>query len=1454
MKKWIKFIFILKLTFYFNCFCYSQAPTNTSYSPQSGPIGSEVSISGSNFSNDNSKNHVYFGPEKAELVSSSQTKVLVKVPLGASYETISISNNNLIGFSKDKFNTTFNSAKAFHDKSFEKLEELKVTPDGNFAIYDFAVGDFDNDGKPDLIYSKGNAIRINRNLSTKANVSFEKVFEYTHSAEYPLYISVYDFNADGKLDLILNSNYIVTILINNTPINSSKISFIKEFEIGFGTFIRERMVVGDLDIDGDLDLIGTENNLDGSIFILKNITKPTDKTISFDEKKLIKIGGNLLGTAIKDLDNDNKTEIITTVFYPDSTFDKIIILKNLSNGENIIFENAGNVNIGRGFERFAFERLFGTKNFDLVINEYIGNISVYKNNSTINKIQFDKQEFNREKNFENADGVPFFNDINGDGRIELIFPEQVNRISVLPFKILNDKLEYNEKFSFQTTNQKQITNDIIIADMDMDGKPDFLAANNSETFPLFSNITILRNKIEAPYIKSFYPQNASSGEIIKINGRNFIGINSIEIGKTKVQSFQIVSDSVINFVVPQNVNSGNILVRSITGEDEMEGYTVYKTPQIVSIDPNFGEVGEKIKISGLNFSTNENNQNVLFGSVKAKILEATTKNIVTEIPSGATFGPISISSNNLTSKSINSFPITFGGNLNISKNSFEPKFDINLDFEIRSLAIGDLNGDEKADLVFGRGDFVGRIGIIENESQKGIINSNSFKKNYLYDLSLGLKRTYLADLDNDGKIELIEYNSGSSKFSIYHNNSSNKIRSFSKIVDVLVDGDIRDLEFCDVDLDGRLDICFVGYNTSFKYYYSILKNNSVNGIIDNNTFSKFFFRYALNRPISISTGDIDLDGKPDIVLANNGEDWNTGSFSILMNLSKEGTIDFGPEIEYPVKGNPSSVFCHDLDNNGLLDVGIVDQYFGNLTIFKNTDKRIKINQKNTFYLGSFVYDSAISDLNGDGKPEVIIGYQQFDNPLPKISVLQNKSNLTDIQFKEKVDFKTGDYPLSFSICDVDNDGKQDIITGNGGHSGSISILRNRVNEPLITSFFPLEAHTGDKITILGENFENLNSVNFGKKTAQSKNLISSTTIEAIVGEGSSGEITVETKYGKYSLSGFKYIPSAPVINNILQTPEKNNSTISINGQNFTEIIDIKFGDKSISNFKTDSSSNISFIMCESYLGDIIVKTSGGSVIYKNFNFKTEIQNLTSNILGQNYVCSGKNSNLQGTVSGGISPFGYTWYMNNTILAEKLNSIDITEAASYKLEIIDNRGCKTISPIFEISKRNSPNATILVNGKTSILNGESVNLTIPSNPQQTYKWFKDNKIIVENTTNVYTASDAGKYSAIVTENGCSSQSNEVTINLILSNEINLLPDLKVFPNPSEGIFNIEFSNNSINPIELSILNLKGIEIWSKKIETKGKVSEKVNLTKQPKGVYYILIEKQNKIHTIKLINN
>ncbi|HEY7423311.1 MAG TPA: VCBS repeat-containing protein [Gemmataceae bacterium] len=196
---------------------------------------------------------------------------------------------------------------------------------------------------------------------------------------------------------------------------------------------------------------------------------------------------------------------------------------------------------------------------------------------------------------------------------------------------------------------------------------------------------------------------------------------------------------------------------------------------------------------------------------------------------------------------------------------------------------------------------------------------------------------------------------------------------------------------------------------------------------------------------SIAVGDINNDGKPDIVVGEGEEDGATfGDPGFISVLLGNGNGGFGLPVNFDAGSPPASrVALADLNGDGLLDI-VTDH-----SVLLNSNSLIALmNQGNPFGIGwvpqdyNFVAENglALGDLNGDGRPDIVA---MGDSNQIQVWLNNGTGGFTAGQQV----FEGGAYhplpPFVFdnavALGDVNGDGKLDVVMANGT-SNSVSVF------------------------------------------------------------------------------------------------------------------------------------------------------------------------------------------------------------------------------------------------------------------------------------------------------------------------------------------------------------------------------------------------------------------------------
>lgn len=248
-----------------------------------------------------------------------------------------------------------------------------------------------------------------------------------------------------------------------------------------------------------------------------------------------------------------------------------------------------------------------------------------------------------------------------------------------------------------------------------------------------------------------------------------------------------------------------------------------------------------------------------------------------------------------------------------------------------------------------------------------------------------------------------------------------------------VDDGPRSVIPTDLDSDGDIDLA-VGYNGNNwdpDTVISVLKNNG-----DGTFAARIDYRTGLV-PMEVSSADFDNDGDIDLAVVNQGDYLNPGStVSVLTN---SGNAIFSSKADYSAGVRPISIFCSDLDGDGYADLAVANFESGTVSVLKNKGDGT-FGTKVDYDLGAWPASVSGSDLDLDGDIDlVIVSNQGCDG---KLIVLENNGDGT---LAAPVD-----YPMegiSLFASDLDDDGFSDLAIvnswGNPCYSGdSVFIFKN----------------------------------------------------------------------------------------------------------------------------------------------------------------------------------------------------------------------------------------------------------------------------------------------------------------------------------------------------------------------------------------------------------------------------
>ena len=191
-------------------------------------------------------------------------------------------------------------------------------------------------------------------------------------------------------------------------------------------------------------------------------------------------------------------------------------------------------------------------------------------------------------------------------------------------------------------------------------------------------------------------------------------------------------------------------------------------------------------------------------------------------------------------------------------------------------------------------------------------------------------------------------------------------------------------------------------------------------------------------PRSVTTADVNGDGKADIIVVNG----NSSSVGVLLG---NGSGGFGTQTTYATGAGPSSVTTADETGDGKADIITANYNSNNVSVLLGNGSG-GFGTQTTYGVGSTPYSVTTADVNGDGKADIIVVNYNSNS----VSVLLGDGSGG---FGTQTTYATGSRPYSATTADVNGDGKADIIVANSSSNNVGVLLNNASFSVLDTSSF-----------------------------------------------------------------------------------------------------------------------------------------------------------------------------------------------------------------------------------------------------------------------------------------------------------------------------------------------------------------------------------------------------------------
>ncbi len=297
-------------------------------------------------------------------------------------------------------------------------------------------------------------------------------------------------------------------------------------------------------------------------------------------------------------------------------------------------------------------------------------------------------------------------------------------------------------------------------------------------------------------------------------------------------------------------------------------------------------------------------------------------------------------------------------------------------------------------------------------------------------ISLGSNRNpnalAVGDFNRDGKLDLAVGSGGSDDVTIFLGDGRGGLRRAGSYP---TGPNPTEIAVGDFNRDGNLDLAVASHGVA---KVSVLLGDGRGGF--HRTPGSPFTVHSFPHPHTVDACDVNGDGFLDLVI----DSWGENRLTLLLGDGKGGFALPGTPIEVARKPY-RNLRLADLDGDGRCDIVTPNMVERGVTIlFGDGRGHFRGSDRNPIPAGPSPFVVAVGDVNGDGKPDLVVANYSGHIVDPSGDALTFLLGNGHGNFRLGPRIATGRAPGDVAVGDVDGDGVADAVVANSG-SGVVTV-------------------------------------------------------------------------------------------------------------------------------------------------------------------------------------------------------------------------------------------------------------------------------------------------------------------------------------------------------------------------------------------------------------------------------